>query len=158
MENVRVVQLEHLRVAAALGFGPSPEPVAWDKVLAWLKRQGVTDLTCRRFFGFNNPSPTPASPNYGYEQWVTLEAERDEVVDGPEGLTVKTFPGGLYAVMRCQGIPNPQVWGELVRWRDGSAYQEACHQWLEECLTPGVLDEPQVAFDLYLPVALAAPR
>ncbi|MFZ6031047.1 MAG: AraC family transcriptional regulator [Chloroflexota bacterium] len=148
--DVRIVKLEPMRVAAALGFGASPEPQAWEKLQAWMQRQGITDLKAHRFFGFNNPNPSPGSPNYGYEQWITVGLD----AQGDEEVTVKDVPGGLYAVMRCQGVPNPQVWGELVMWRDGSAYRAANHQWLEECLTPEMpASENRWLFDLYLPVA-----
>jgi DNA gyrase inhibitor GyrI len=148
--EVRIVKLENLRVAASLGFGTGPEPQAWQKLQAWMQRNGITDLKAHRFFGFNNPDPNPGSPNYGYEQWITVGAD----AQGDDDATVKDFPGGLYAVMRCQGIPNPQIWGELVKWRDSSPYRPANHQWLEECLTPEMpADESQWVFDLYLPIA-----
>lgn len=150
--DVRIVKLEPMRVAAALGFGTNPEPQAWQKLLAWMKGQGIDNLKAHRFFGFNNPNPSPGSPNYGYEQWITVGPD----AAGDENATVKEVPGGLYAVMRCQGVPNPQAWGELVMWRDGSAYRPANHQWLEECLTPEMpADESLWVFDLYLPVVEA---
>jgi DNA gyrase inhibitor GyrI len=40
--DVRIVKLEPMRVASALGFG------------------------------FNNPDPSPGNPNYGYELWLTV--------------------------------------------------------------------------------------
>ena len=71
--DVRIVQLEPLRVASALGFGPSPEAIAWEKILGWARQNGLPDAASTgatgkpapRFFGFNNPSPSPGSPNYG---------------------------------------------------------------------------------------------
>ena len=145
--NVRIVKLEPLRVAASLGFGAGPEPIAWQKLFDWIKRQGITDLKAHRFFGFNNPDPSPGSPNYGYEQWITVGPEVEPAGD----VKIKDFSGGLYAVMHCKGIPNPGIWGQLVAWREHSAYRCAEHQWLEECLTPGAEDEAQYEFELYLP-------
>jgi len=71
----------------------------------------------------------------------------------PEGeVKVKEFPGGLYAVTRWEAIPNPQIWKQLVLWRENSQYKPAYHQWLEECLNP--LEPPEkLIFDLYLPIA-----
>jgi len=148
--NVRIVRLEPQRVAAALGFGAGPEHQGWEKLFAWIQRQGITDLKAHRFFGFNNPNPSPGSPNYGYEQWMTVGPE----AKGDGDVTIKTVPGGLYAVMHCQGIPNHQIWGVLMKWRDQSTYRAAHHQWLEECLTPDrPSDEAKWEFDLYWPVA-----
>ena len=71
-EQVRIVRLEPMRVACASGFGPSPEGEAWDTLIGWAKSQGLLDdLDALRFFGYNNPDPSPGSPNYGYDQWVT---------------------------------------------------------------------------------------
>lgn len=148
--NIRIVKLESMWVASALGFGKEPEPQGWEKLQKWMKAQNINELKAHRFFGFNNPNPSPGSPNYGYEQWITVNAE----MQGSDEVTIKEVPGGLYAVMRCEGIPNPSIWGELARWRDGSSYRPANHQWLEECLTPGLSpEEGEWVFDLYLPIA-----
>ena len=147
--EVRIVRLDAMHVAAALGFGPSPEPLAWEALTTWAEGEGLR-LSEHRLFGFNNPSPAPGSPNYGYEQWLVLRGQAL-----PAGsVQIKDVPGGLYAVMRCQGIPNPEIWMQLVRWREASPYRFGTHQWLEECLTSDLLGEPEQAqFDLYLPIA-----
>jgi DNA gyrase inhibitor GyrI len=149
--EVRIVRLEPMRVAAVLGFGAGPEGLAWDKMSAWLKASHLLeDGKGHRFFGFNNPSPSAGSLNYGYEVWATV----DESVQ-PEGeVTVKDFPGGLYAVTRCKGVDSIfPTWQQFVRWREASRYQGANHQWLEEHF--GALDMPpeELVLDLYLPVA-----
>lgn len=149
--EVRIVQLEPLRVATALGFGEQPETIAWEKILNWARERGV-DLQKARYFGFNNPNPSPGSPNYGYEQWITAEPG----MEGSAEVEIKEFPGGLYAVARCEGLQNiGDVWQALVVWRDESPYKKAQHQWLEECLTP-TLEEMALedyVFDLYAPIA-----
>lgn len=153
--DVRIVELPPLHYVAAYGFGREPEPLAWDKLLAWMKQRGL-DFTGRRLFGFNNPSPTPGSPNYGYEEWLTMEAGRDSQHLAEAGGDIREghFAGGLYAVARCAGVPNPEVWGRLVQWRTASPYRPAHHQWLEELLTPERIGQwDQVEFDLYLPIA-----
>jgi len=61
-----------MKVAAALGFGPEPEALAWEALTHWAASEGLR-LNEHRLFGFNNPSPTPGSPNYGYEQWLVLK-------------------------------------------------------------------------------------
>ncbi|NIQ80558.1 MAG: hypothetical protein GTN93_21190, partial [Anaerolineae bacterium] len=39
--DVRIVELEPMRVASAYGFGPSPEGVAWDKMQAWAREEDL---------------------------------------------------------------------------------------------------------------------
>ena len=152
--DVQIVQLAPMRVAYALGYGEGPEGLAWAKILAWAQGAGL-DLKTHRFFGFNNPSPAPGSPNYGYEQWMTIGPE----VKPAGEVQVKDFPGGLYGVARCQGPQNiPQAWQALMVWRENSPYKAAHHQWLEECLSPellGLAEPPweKLLFDLYLPIA-----
>jgi DNA gyrase inhibitor GyrI len=146
--EVRIVTLEAMRVASAYGFGEQPELQAWNTLLTWAKDQGI-NLEEQRFFGFNNPNPTPGSPNYGYEQWITFGPE----LKSAEGIEIKEFPGGLYAVARCEGLQNiGDVWKQLVVWREDSKYQEAHHQWLEECFTPEAERLEDYVFDLYAPI------
>jgi DNA gyrase inhibitor GyrI len=152
--EVRIVRLEPMHVAAALGFGEQPELEAWSLIWDWVKAQGLSDkIEAHRFFGFNNPSPSPGSPNYGYEQWMTVAPN----ASAAGKVKIKEFAGGLYAVTRMQGIPNPDIWQQLVRWREESKYKPAHHQWLEACLTPtlamAIRPEDPWEFDLYLPIA-----
>ncbi len=150
--DVRIVKLEPMRVASAHGFGESPEPQAWDKLLTWAESKGLlADREAVRFFGFNNPSPSPGSPNYGYEQWMTVGSD----VEAEGEIEIKEFPGGLYAVARCEGLDNiGEMWQRLVLWGDDSPHKKGHHQCLEEFLSPlDVMDQPdQYVFDLYLPI------
>jgi effector-binding domain-containing protein len=156
--EVRIVRLAPMRVASAYGFGASPEEQAWRTLFAWTKPRQVLSgveggppdgAPIPRFFGFNNPSPAPGSPNYGYEQWMTVGPD----VEGGEGVTIKDFPGGLYAVTRCEGLQNIEaVWHRLATWGEEGAYRLAHHQWLEECLTPEADRLEDYVFDLYLPI------
>jgi len=149
--DVRILRLEPMRVASAYGFGDGPEGKAWDQLLTWAKGKGLLENpTAHRFFGFNNPDPSPASPNYGYEQWMTVETGLQ-----PEGeIRVKDFPGGLYAVTHCRLSRIGETWQQFVAWREDSRYKPAHHQWLEECLTPPLSGEiGDLEFDLYMPVA-----
>ena len=149
-EKVRIVKLDPARVVSAYGFGAEPEGIAWDKLLGWAKEKGL-DLSKHRFFGFNNPDPSPGSPNYGYEQWMTVGAEVE-----PEGdLRIRDFCGGLYAVARCEGVQNiGPAWRQLVKWFEDNKYKRAHHRLLEECLSPPDSTPPdKLVFDLYLPIA-----
>jgi DNA gyrase inhibitor GyrI len=149
--SVRIVQLIPMRVASAYGFGPSPELVAWATLLEWAKAGELLDVEpAPRFFGFNNPDPTPGSPNYGYEQWMTVGAD----VAGSGGVTIKESIGGLYAVTRCDGIQTiTDTWHRLATWCEGSPYVIGQHQYLEECFTPEAVRLEDYVFDLYLPIA-----
>jgi DNA gyrase inhibitor GyrI len=149
--DVRVVRLEPMRVASAYGFGDSPEGMAHEKMQAFLKAKNLLEGygTKRRHFGFNNPNPSPGSPNYGYEIWVEIGPDVQ-----PEGdIRIVNFPGGLYAVTRFENLENiGRVWSELAQWRAASQYREAHHQWLENLLNPLEADFSKYLFDLYLPI------
>ncbi|HEY4720932.1 MAG TPA: effector binding domain-containing protein, partial [Anaerolineae bacterium] len=122
----------------------------WDTLLEWAGRHNLLSRP-HRFFGYNNPDPSPGSPNYGYDQWITVGPE----IQAEGAIKLKELPGGLYAVARC-GVQNiPPTWKQLVVWCEASKYHMAHHQWLEECLTPmtpGSLPLEQMQFDLYLPI------
>lgn len=151
--EVRTVSLPPLRVAAALGFGPSPEGLAWQTLLDWVHSQGVLNAQpAPRFFGFNNPNPSPGSPNYGYEQWVTV----GPAVQGTDQVTLKEMPGATYVVTRCQLRNITPAWQALVAWAEDNGRPLAPGQCLEECLgDPAAGIDEDTEFDLYLPVAAA---
>lgn len=146
--DVRIVKLEPMRVASAYGFGASPEEKAWDNLLTWARAKGFLKEGAR-FFGFNNPNPSPGSPNYGYEQWMTVGPEVQ-----PEGaVRIVDFYGGLYAVARCKLPHIGEAWRQLVEWCEDSG-----HTWimtiqcLEESITPPDTPFDDVVMDLYLPI------
>ncbi|MBN1668396.1 MAG: GyrI-like domain-containing protein, partial [Anaerolineales bacterium] len=92
--EVKIVKLEPLRAISAYGFGPEPEGIAFDKIKAFSLKHGLSEQGAPSgTFGFNNPNPSPGSPNYGYEIWLPVGPEVE-----PEGdLRVIQFDGGLYA-------------------------------------------------------------
>jgi DNA gyrase inhibitor GyrI len=138
-----------MRVATAHGFGAGPEMEATDKILAFMEARGLT-FEDVRWFGFNNPDPTPGSPNYGYDVWITVGPD----VQGEGEVTIKEFEGGLYAVSRFKNLNNiGQVWRQLVLWREDSAYMKGYHQWLENLFTHPHSPIEDFVFDLYLPIA-----
>ena len=163
--EVKIVTLEPMRVAIAHGFGASPESAAWQTITSFLKEQGLLDrLESLRFFGYNNPNPSPGSPNYGYDQWVTID--EDTEVTGE--VKAYDFPGGKYAMTSFKGLSNiTTVWGKLVQWHEDGGYKKPPNyqQCLEELTNPevfimpeGELDESESAmeklvFKLYLPMA-----
>lgn len=147
--KVRVVELEPMRVASAHGYGQSPEEIAWDKILAYAERTGI-EVGQQRFFGFDNPNPSPGSPNYGYEQWMTVGPE----FEGDDDIEIKAFAGGLYGVTRFKGLENiGRVWKQLVVWREDSKYQPSYRPCLEELLSPPGLPFEEMVFDLWIDIA-----
>ena len=153
-QEIRIVTLPPMRMVSVHGFGEGPELLAWEKLAAWAGPKGyLDDREAHPIFGFNNPNPSPGSPNYGYEFWMKVDP-----AEAPEGdVRVVDFNGGLYAVLRCtvRDGPDteiPEAWQRLVMWREQSNYRRGTHQWLEEPLaveTPG----EHFTLDLYLPLA-----
>ena len=152
--DVSIVKLLPMRVACINGFGESPEGMAFDKMKAWA---AAYDLIGKpyRLFGYNNPDPSPGSPNYGYDVWITV----DDSLQTDDVARIIDFPGGLYAVTRIE-VKSPWeditgAWQNLVKWMEASKYHHGRHQWLEEHIGP--LDESvnEIPFtlDLHLPIA-----
>jgi DNA gyrase inhibitor GyrI len=153
--NVRIVTLPPLRVICFNGFGPSPEGQAFDKAQAWLKAKGMwEDGKPRRVLGYNNPNPSPGSPNYGYDVWVTV----DETVQAEGDARIINFPGGLYAVTRVEAGPNGEgiydTWQELAAWVEHSKYTMEVHtrQCLEESPEPFKSSPTGFTLDLCEPI------
>ena len=152
-EDIRIVELQPMRVAVFHAESTTPELDAWKKLSEWAKTKRFRAPSKKhRLFGFNNPDPSGDKPEYGYEAWVALAGA---IIDtpGPEPV-FKNFPGGRYAVLRVKGIPNVRSeWKRLVRWRKKSDYNHGRHQWLEEHLTNPDLPLDEIVLDLYLPIA-----
>lgn len=146
--EVRIVELAPMRVASAHSFGKEPEVIAWEKILTWMKSRGLNRDDVR-MFGFNNPDPAPGSPNYGYEQWVTVGPD----VTSEGEITVKAFGGGHYAVTRCTLPHIGEAWKQLAAWRENSHYQCGHTQWLEEMISPPGTPFEEAVLDIYLPIA-----
>ena len=150
--EVGIVRLGPMRVASAHGFGQNPEEIAWSKILAYAEAKQLLDTgEGRRFFGFNNPNPAPGSPNYGYEQWMTVGPE----IEGEDDVSIKEIPSRLYAVARCEGLDTiTETWRQLVIWFEDSHYKKPAHyhHCLEELLVPPDAPYEDYVFDLLLPI------
>lgn len=149
--EVRIVEMEPMRVATAHGFGESPEEVAVQKMLDFMESKEL-DFGDVKWFGFNNPDPAPGSSNYGYDVWVTVGPD----VEGDGEITIKEIPARRYAVARCEGLSNiGQVWRQLVLWFEDSPYKKPPHwkECLENLLTHPRTPYEEFVFDLHLPIA-----
>ncbi|MBN1641409.1 MAG: GyrI-like domain-containing protein [Anaerolineae bacterium] len=149
--EVRIVELPPMRVARVHAYSATPEHDAWKKLIAWAQPRGLlADRQAFRIFGFNNPDPSPGSPNYGYEFWISVGPETE--IDGDA--EARSFRGGLYAVTRSVGVDAiGPTWKRLVTWGEDSPYKHGSHQWLEEHLGPVDAPEGELTLDLYMPVA-----
>jgi DNA gyrase inhibitor GyrI len=149
--EVRIVEMEPMRVATAHGFGEGPEELATQKMLAFMESKELT-FEDVRWFGFNNPDPSHGSPNYGYDVWVTVGPD----VEGDGEITIKEVPARRYAVARCEGLSTiGQVWRQLVLWFEDSPYKKPPHytECLENLLTHPRTPYEEFVFDLHLPIA-----
>lgn len=152
--SVRIVELPPMRVASVHAYGPSPEASAWEKLVAWAEPKGLLgNLETHRIFGFDNPSPSSGSPNYGYEFWIAVGPE----VEAEGETRIVEFGGGAYAVLRVEMISEPydeipQGWKRLHGWCEEQGYRFGNHQWLEEHISgPG--DPGGFTLDLCMPIA-----
>jgi len=157
LTDVRIIDMPTMRVASALGYGKNPEDLAWQKISAFAASLGLKPGDPGyRTFGFNNPNPSPGSPNYGYEMWLVLDPEVP-VAEVPEGISVKEIPSSKYAVTRFTGLQNiGQTWRELVAWFEDSPYSRPPN-WctcLEEVVNPAETDPEKWVFDIHLPIAV----
>jgi len=153
MQDVRIVDLPDMRVISALGFGESPEEAAFGIIEQFCAEHGINPQDgTHQYFGFNNPNPSPGSPNYGYEVWLTVD---DQVqVGDSRDVEIKGVPAATYAVHRFTGLENiGDEWRAFVRWFEDSGHEPGdCRHCLEQLRTP--MDRPpeEWVFDLYLPI------
>ncbi len=147
--EVRIIRLDPLRVATAHGFGDSPEGIAFDKLFTWAQAQGLMDGAPPQTFGFDNPMPSPGSPNYGYEAWMVVGPD----AVGTDEIEIKDFEGGLYVVARCKLPQIGETWRKLVAWREDSHYHCAPHQCLEGAVSPPGTPFEDMEMDVYLAIA-----
>ncbi|HOI64897.1 MAG TPA: effector binding domain-containing protein [Mesotoga sp.] len=147
--DVRIVQLKPCKVAYYRSSGKSPEYDALRVMEKWASRRGLLELFSTRNFGFNNPSPSPESEEYGYEVWFTVT----EKTEPSDGVGIKDFSGGLYAVISTHLHDIAENWKAISRWVESNdEYCGGNHQCLEEIISPNWFDESTVQFDLYYPI------
>jgi DNA gyrase inhibitor GyrI len=150
---VRIERLPSMTVAAVQAFGASPELDAWSRLREWAEPRGfLADPDCHAVFGFNNPTPLPDQPHYGYEMWMRVDPDTEAGGD----VVVKRIPGGRYVVARCKLDHDPRgsvsdVWMSLYEW----VQESGSHRWrrtheLERHLGPP--DGDTLELELYLPV------
>jgi AraC family transcriptional regulator len=146
--DVRIEELEPMRVACVRVVSESPEQDSWEKLQSWAEAKGyLGNVEDHPIFGFNNPSPSTDRKEYGYEFWIRVPPDEE-----PEGeIDIQDFPGGLYAVTTIKGLPNPDVWISLWKWVQSSPYEWRKTNELEKVHDP-FASQDEIMFDLYLPI------
>jgi DNA gyrase inhibitor GyrI len=146
--DVRIEELEPMRVACARVVSTTPELDAWKKLQLWAESKGLRDdLNRHPVFGFTCQLPKENEPEYGYEFWIKIDPETEVGGEFKEQM----FAGGLYAVTTKQGPPNPVVWKSLWDWVQASSYRWRRTHELEKFRNPWA-PEQELVFDLYLPI------
>jgi DNA gyrase inhibitor GyrI len=152
---IDITTLPPMHVACYRTVSAAPEDEGGKIILAWAARQGIQYPAEARLFGFDAPIEGDVWEKDGlrcYVFWITVPPE----VQPSEGVTLKDYPGGLYARMTIfqafrdpiKIIPEGQM--RLYNWaKDGPDYQVGPHQWLEE-VPNGEAGEDLV---LYCPIA-----
>ncbi len=135
--QVSIETLPAMRVACYQKVSHEPETEGREFLTGWLARQKVTGPV--RHFGFDIDvtAEQKNSGLRGYEVWSTVP----EGVRPSEGVTIKDFPGGLYAtilLVRFSVDPYaiiPPGWKELHEWViSNDNYRGGNHQWMEEII------------------------
>jgi effector-binding domain-containing protein len=152
LTDVRIVDVPPMRVASALGYGRNPEDQAAEKIARFAQAIGlIPGGPGYRAFGFNNPNPSPGSPNYGYECWLVVGSD----VDAEPPIEIKRVSAGKYAVTRCVGLQHiGQRWRALSVWVEDSPYRFPPNggRCLEEFLNPAEQDRAKWIIDLYIEI------
>lgn len=146
--EVKIVELEPMRVASFRALSETPEHDAAQMLATWAQERGyMDDLEKNPVFGFNNPNPSEGKKEYGYEFLVKVSDKFDE-----EGVNIKDVEGGRYAVTTCESLNIiGEKWMQLVEWLKKSEYQFRDADCLEKTHDFGASDEDLV-LDLYLPI------
>lgn len=149
--QVRIVELEPMRVASVRVISQNPEQEAWQKLRAWAQAKGLLDdIKKHPVYGFNNPSPVTGKKEYGYEFWIRIDPDTE--VEGE--IEQKDFHGGLFAVTACSSLTAVgQMWIRLWNWvnSDKCKYKWLRNQELEKPHDP-LASQDDMVIDLYLPI------
>ena len=153
--EVRLERLETMRAAHVHAFSESPEEDAWKKMVAWAKPKGLLEEDSgTRVFG-RNTYPTDAPEPHGYEFFLTVGAE----VEAEGDIDIREIPGGLYAVLRFEGLENMKdAWERLWNWIKESEHEHigwrkgehGWHNGFEEHLNPLEESMQKWIFDLWV--------
>lgn len=119
-DNIQLKSIKSERAVYFHALSETPEEDAWNKTEEWAKKKGLFEKTSKiRILGCNTyPTENPEPHGYGYFIIIppNLEIEKST--------TIRIIPGGLYAVLRCEGIENiTEKWATLWKWVNDSKYE-----------------------------------
>jgi DNA-binding transcriptional MerR regulator/DNA gyrase inhibitor GyrI len=129
LSNVRIVQLPPVTVASVQFYCDEPEMHCVKVMDEFVRYHELGKLKPDlRHYGFNNPNPSPdtpeGQPDHGYEMWVTIP----EDLEVPEPLVKKQFDGGIYAAHAIK-MGDFHEWGWLWEWVQASdKYDYECRE------------------------------
>jgi len=142
--EISLQQLPPMRMACYQVVSREPENEGGKFMDAWVKARGLEQV---RRFGFDVPVTAEQAKAgiRGYEQWYAVP----EGVAGADGVMIRNFPGGRYAVLRLfnpftapfETIPSG--WKFLHEWvQSQPGVKGGCHPCLEELVAgeDGALD------------------
>lgn len=137
LKNVRIVLLPACTVASYHFIGENPEETVGAQMDKFVRESRLYELKPdARLFGFNHPNPSANSPQYGYEDWVTIP----EDMEVPAPLVKKHFAGGLYAAHTIK-FGDFHEWNLLSKWvSDNEKYTSNYSEQGEEIMG-GCLEE-----------------
>lgn len=137
LKNVRIVLLPACTVASYHFKGENPEETVGAQMDKFVRESRLYELKPdARLFGFNHPNPSANSPQYGYEDWVTIP----EDMEVPAPLIKKYFAGGLYAAHTIK-FGDFHEWSLLSKWvSDNEKYTSNYSEQGEEIMG-GCLEE-----------------
>ncbi len=159
--EVIVRDLMRMRVVSYVGYSPTPEDKAHDRIWAWAKRSGYIDRPHRNFGhdtdangeGYGNVGNRD---NYGYKVMVTVD-DGLSTTDIDEDLRVEIIEPGRFVVTGVEGdVRNdwtfiPQGWSRLRSEAERRGYAlKTDGRCMEEKLEPSV--PGHLRLDLYMEI------
>ncbi len=152
--EVRIETVSPLHVACYRAVSQTPEDDVLRLMQDWIVRRKLPPSA--RSFGFDvevTPEQQQAGLR-GYELWKSVPDDAQPA----DGVTIRDFGGGLYAVVTIRGAFDdpfrwiPAGWQALYNWVQVSTeYRPAGHQMLEEV----VARDGRRDLDIFFPVAPA---
>ena len=146
--EVKIVEMDEMRVASFHAFGEYPEIEAIRKMQEWARPKGLIGEGKYPVFGFDNPHPGPGKKEHGYEVWVVLDDDTEA-----DDVEVKKVQASRYAMLYSEGFKNiGPNWQRLVEWVKNSEYKASCCQCLEGHIPGSTEDGDFFALNLYIPI------
>ncbi|MFW9946866.1 MAG: GyrI-like domain-containing protein [Candidatus Odinarchaeota archaeon] len=119
-EKIKLERVKSMRAVYFHALSETPESDAWEKAESWAERRDLLKKESDvRIFG-RNTYPTKDPEPHGYGYFITITPN----ISINEDLTTRIIPGGLYAVLRCEGVEQiGENWADLWNWVDESEYK-----------------------------------